>query len=712
MSLQPGQQLLHYRIVEQIGEGGMGVVWKAVDTTLNREVAIKVLPPMVAQDAQRLARFDREAKLLASLNHANIASVFGLHEDGEIRFLVMEFVEGEDLLKRLERGRMSLEEALGIARQIADALQSAHERGVVHRDLKPANILITPEGKAKVLDFGLAKAFEPDAASQANPTMSPTLTSQGTVAGMILGTAGYMSPEQARGDPADKRSDVWAFGVVLYEMLGGSRAFHGDTVSDTLASVLKLEPDWSLLPGDLPRGVQRLLRRCLHKDPRQRLHDIADARIEIDEALAAPHEPQTAEGTATAAPARTRWVDHGAARRGGPGRGSGGRAGSDPVRNGCHGAKVLPSSGDPRGSGAARGRAALARRQDDRLRLHRQAVAARSGRVRAAGHRRKRRRVRSLLGTRQHPGGVPGGRQAVAGSRRRRATHRDQRCPGQHTRMAAWSTAQTIILHLGEEIRQLSARGGESKTVHAVDSSAESDFHDVNHLPDGRGLVFVVHRKEGGADTLAVWSDGERKTLLQIEDAWLGTPAYSPTGHILFTRERRNEGVWALPFSLASLEATGEPFLVVPDGYGASVSDDGTLVCTNVAAQSAVELIWVNEEGEVEGTIGQPQSGIFVPGVSPDGTKVAVSGEENDEWDIWVHDAVRRTKTRLTFTEGIEGGPRWSADGETIFFFHPVFGEPKTIYRVAADGSGEPEEVVAGEAAGPVGGRQADGLRA
>jgi serine/threonine-protein kinase len=198
VSVQIGQSLLHYRIVEKIGEGGMGVVWKAADTTLNRDVAIKVLPPGLAQDSERLARFEREAKVLASLNHANIASIYGLHEDGETRFLSMELVDGEDLAARLERGRLSIDEALGVARQVADALQSAHERGVVHRDLKPANILMTSKGKAKVLDFGLAKAFEPDPSSPANPSMSPTLTSQGTVAGMILGTAGYMSPEQAR----------------------------------------------------------------------------------------------------------------------------------------------------------------------------------------------------------------------------------------------------------------------------------------------------------------------------------------------------------------------------------------------------------------------------------------------------------------------------------------------------------------------------------
>jgi len=286
MPAKPGQTLAHYRIVEKIGEGGMGVVWKAVDTTLDREVAIKVLPEAFAGEVERLARFEREAKVLATLNHPNIAGIYGLHEHDGIHFLAMEMVAGEELAARVDRGPIPLAEALDIGGKIADALEAAHAAGIIHRDLKPANVKLTPDGKVKVLDFGLAKALASDPASgDPDPGMSPTMTSAGTIAGMILGTAAYMSPEQARGQPVDVRADVWAFGVVLFEMLCGKRLFDGKTVSDTLASVLKIEPDWKDLPDDTPPAVRRLLRRCLAKEPEDRLHHIADARIEIRDAL-------------------------------------------------------------------------------------------------------------------------------------------------------------------------------------------------------------------------------------------------------------------------------------------------------------------------------------------------------------------------------------------------------------------------------------------
>ncbi len=277
-----GTSLLHYRLTEKIGEGGMGVVWKAVDTTLDREVAIKILPESLAEDPERLARFAREAKLLASLNHPNIGAIYGFHEAGGARFLAMELVEGEDLSTALKRGPFSVEQALGYAGQIADALEAAHQKGVVHRDLKPANLRITPEGKLKVLDFGLAKAFAADSeSSAADPSFSPTMTSAGTQAGMILGTAAYMSPEQAKGSTVDARADIWAFGVVLLEMLTGEPTFKGETISELLASVLRDPPDLDKLPKAVPRNIRRLIERCLRKDPRARLRHIGDARIEL-----------------------------------------------------------------------------------------------------------------------------------------------------------------------------------------------------------------------------------------------------------------------------------------------------------------------------------------------------------------------------------------------------------------------------------------------
>ncbi|MBD3869612.1 MAG: PD40 domain-containing protein, partial [Acidobacteria bacterium] len=286
MPLEPNSNLLHYRLLSQIGEGGMGVVWKAVDTTLDREVAIKILPEQFAADPERLSRFEREAKLLASLNHPNIAAVYGLHEAEGVRFLAMELAAGEDLEVRLSQGPMAMADALDTARQIAEALEAAHEQGIIHRDLKPANVLLGDDGKVKVLDFGLAKALDPSPAqASGNPALSPTMTSAGTVAGVILGTAAYMSPEQARGKPVNRRSDLWAFGCVLYEMLTGKRLFKGETISDTLAAVLRAEPDWSALPPKTPRAVHRLLRRCLSKDPGTRLADAGDARLEITDGL-------------------------------------------------------------------------------------------------------------------------------------------------------------------------------------------------------------------------------------------------------------------------------------------------------------------------------------------------------------------------------------------------------------------------------------------
>jgi serine/threonine-protein kinase len=279
-----GTSLAHFEITSKLGEGGMGTVYRGRDTKLGREVAIKVLPEAFTSDAERLARFEREAKLLASLNHPSIAGIYEVGEDGPVHFLVMELAEGEDLQERLKQGPMSVEEALPIARRIAEALEAAHKSGVIHRDLKPANVKLTPDGRVKVLDFGLAKAFDSGmgGAKQADMSHSPTLTAQMTSAGMILGTAAYMSPEQAKGEEADKRSDIWSFGIVLWEMLVGRKTFAEDTVSETLAAVLKSDPDHSALPPTVPLGIRRLIERCLQKDPGQRLHDIADVRLEIE----------------------------------------------------------------------------------------------------------------------------------------------------------------------------------------------------------------------------------------------------------------------------------------------------------------------------------------------------------------------------------------------------------------------------------------------
>src|SRR5262245_34862767 len=290
MALTTGSRIGPYEIKSPLGEGGMGVVFRALDTKLQRDVALKLLPDHFADDRDRLARFQREAQVLASLNHPNIAQIYGLEDSTEQTCIVMELVEGETLQERLQRGAIPIDEALPIAKQIAEALEAAHERGIIHRDLKPANIKITADGKVKVLDFGLAKIRESFSATP-NLSQSPTMMTAPT--GVILGTAAYMSPEHAKGREADRTTDVWAFGCVLYEMLTGQPAFTGETVTDILARVVTFEPDWAALPVFTPLEIQQVLKRCLRKDRKQRLHDICDARIEIDEALNDPVRRET-----------------------------------------------------------------------------------------------------------------------------------------------------------------------------------------------------------------------------------------------------------------------------------------------------------------------------------------------------------------------------------------------------------------------------------
>jgi serine/threonine protein kinase len=303
MALSAGTRLGAYEVLTQIGAGGMGEVYQARDTKLGRDVAIKVLPEAFAHDPDRLSRFQREAKMLASLNHPNIATIHGLEQSGGTSYLVMELVPGETLAERIQRdGPVPIEEALAIAKQIAEALEAAHEKAIIHRDLKPANVKVTPEGKVKVLDFGLAKAYAGDRETY-DPTNSPTLSAAATMQGMILGTAAYMSPEQARGKSVDKRSDIWAFGCVVYELLTGKHAFDGEDITEILAAVVKTEPDWNHLPTTTPPTIRMLLKRCLQKDRTIRLRDAGDARIEIHEALLAP----TSLGAISAPPGTKYW---------------------------------------------------------------------------------------------------------------------------------------------------------------------------------------------------------------------------------------------------------------------------------------------------------------------------------------------------------------------------------------------------------------------
>jgi serine/threonine protein kinase len=302
LALTAGTRLGVYEITASIGEGGMGQVYRATDTTLGRQVAIKLLPDAFASDPERMARFEREAKTLASLNHPNIAAIYGFDKSAGLHALVMELVDGDDLSQRIARGAIPIDEALPIAKQIAEALEAAHEQGIVHRDLKPANIKLRPDGTVKVLDFGLAKALDP--APSSDLSQSPTIaTPAATRMGVIMGTAAYMSPEQARGKTVDKRTDIWAFGCVVYEMLTGKAAFGGETLTDIVAAVVTNEPDWAALPANMPASARALLRRCLQKDLGRRLQHAGDARIEIDEAIAEPApRPQSAHASRPTAP--------------------------------------------------------------------------------------------------------------------------------------------------------------------------------------------------------------------------------------------------------------------------------------------------------------------------------------------------------------------------------------------------------------------------
>lgn len=296
------QTIAHYRVQGKIGAGGMGEVYRATDTRLGRDVAIKVLPEALARDAERMGRFEREAKVLASLNHPNIASIYGLEESNGARALVMELVEGLTLAERIRQGPIPLDEALPFAKQIAEGLEYAHERGIIHRDLKPSNVKLTSDGQIKILDFGLAKALEGDA-SEEELLNSPTLSAVATRAGVLLGTAAYMSPEQARGKRADRRADIWAFGCVLYEMLTGQGPFSGETTSDVLACVIRAEPDWPAVSGSVPARIRELMHRCLQKDPRQRLQAIGEARITLEEVLSgAPQEARAPQAQTAAEP--------------------------------------------------------------------------------------------------------------------------------------------------------------------------------------------------------------------------------------------------------------------------------------------------------------------------------------------------------------------------------------------------------------------------
>jgi len=683
MLFEPGATLSHYRLVDKIGEGGMGVVWQAEDTSLDRQVAIKVLPADLAEDADRLARFEREAKLLASLSHPHIAAIHGFEQIDGIHLLVLELIPGDDLAVRIDRGSLSMDEVLDLARQIAEGLEEAHENGILHRDLKPANIKITPEGVAKVLDFGLAKADPTE--SMSDLSHSPTITHDPTSAGVILGTAAYMSPEQARGKRVDKRADVWAFGCVLFEMLTGTRAFVGETVSDTLAAVLRSDPDWDALPGKTPLHIRRLLYRCLEKDPKRRLRDIGEARIAIAEAPTEQVEMESAP--------KQGWILRsmligllGVALT----------AAFFTIRKGptvpAHLTKFEFEITDPASRPAISPDGTQLAYPD-----------AGSLQIRELGQLQPR-VIPDTEGA-KFASWSPDGEWLVFTDGTRLWKVRPS--GAQKTLVAespveihsiaggiTWDEKGMITFTSGGSgLLQVEATGGTPEVVVEPGEGVE-DFHGVTALPGGKGFITVLHLVEV-QNAIALAVDGGTRQILYIPDVILGTPTYCSTGHILFTKFSGSTfGVWALPFSLSKLEVTGQPFLIAPNTSWSEVSSTGIMVTMPEPEPRLTQLARTSLEGKVIGTIGEPQieqnpsGSVSAPAVSQDGRHVALHVRDRDqnEIDIWVFDIDDGTRRRFTFDGVQKLRPSWSPDGQWISYSKGI-NAPQLWIR-STDGSG------------------------
>jgi len=724
-----GTSINHFEITAKVGEGGMGEVYRATDKRLNREVAIKVLPEAVAEDRDRLSRFQREAQLLAALNHPHIAAIHGLEEDKGRRVLVMELVEGEDLSTILQAGPIPIERSLKIALQLTEAIEAAHEKGVVHRDLKPPNIKITADDDIKVLDFGLAKALQDDpVVSSPDLSKSPTLSAAATGAGLILGTAGYMSPEQARGQPADRRADVWAFGVILYEMLTGRKAFDGATVSDVLARVLEREPDWDALPEETPANIRQLMRRCLEKDVRRRLQAVGEARILIQDELQQTASMISGAAGAAAAPAmiekRSRaatllpWIWAAAATVllavvAIP-WGSGGDVGTgltrlevkiseqDPLYADLSSAIVLSPDGTriayTLGQGVQEFR--LYTRTLDQLEAH------------------------ELTGT---DGGYnvffsPDGewigfftpsqlkKVPVAGGTPIALSGVNL------SRGGTWSEDGFIIYapNPGSGLVRVPDTGGEPEPLtDLIDNEVTHRWPQA--LPGGRGVLFTSH--DGGGlfdDARIVALDLEtRERKLVHQGGTYGR--YVRSGHLLYAQEG---SVFAVRFDLDRLEPVGSPVPVLQDvrsntgSNGTSqfdVSDTGTLVyMTGQGGLPRYNMVLVDQRGRVE-PITDDRMTFGEPRFSPDGNFLAVEILEGNNRDAWVYDLRRGVATRLTFDPGGDDAPVWSPDGEYIVFSSGRGGSSLNLYRKRADGSGDVERLTDSEATQFISGWSPDG---
>ena len=707
-----GQNLSHYKITGKLGEGGMGEVWRGEDTNLGREVAIKVLPEAFAQDADRMARFEREARVLAALDHPHIASIYGLEEADGRRFLVMQLAEGEDLKDLLSRGQLPPQQAAKIALQIAEALEAAHDKGIIHRDLKPANVKISADGQVKVLDFGLAKALDagdPSSSDSGSLSLSPTLTAQMTEVGVLLGTAAYMSPEQARGQAADRRADVWAFGVVLMEMLTGKTVYAGDTVSDTLAGVLAREPEWEELPADTPKVLRELLDRCLQKDSKERLQAIGEARIGIQKYLANPVEVEE-EVTAVEAPVQPGWkrllpwavaAVLGIALLGAllwPG------GSAPPAPNPVTRVEVAVSDaplwvalGEATVLSPDGKHLAYVVGQGDSTELYLRSLDQLEGTQLAAGS--------GGGGTAPyHPFFSPDSQWlgfVTPGELKKLPVTGGTPitlCEVGRSRGSSWGDDGTIVYapNPNTGLFRVSATGGDPAPLTTLDEAKEESSHRWPQvLPGSKAALFtsVVAQAESFDDAsieLVYLDSGERKVL--HSGGHFGR--YVPSGHLVYA----NSGtLFAIPFDLDKLEVTGSPSPLVQGvainsegGAQFSVSDLGTLAF--IGGEFSVPeypILSVSHQGATT-TLWQQPGTYTSPAVSPDGTSLALSILRDDNWDVWVYDLERGVPTRLTFHEGYDGDQVWSPDGEYLVF-NSDRGGRDGIFRKRADGSGEAE---------------------
>src|SRR5262245_28410237 len=722
-----GTKLAPYQILAKLGEGGMGEVYRARDTKLDRAVAIKILPEAFSADPERIARFQREARTLASLNHPNIAHIYGLdwqeRRDGRdgTSFIAMELVEGEDLSQRIGRSAIPLDEALTIAKQIAEALETAHEQGIVHRDLKPANVKVRPDGTVKVLDFGLAKATEPASAPGASAgqalSQSPTITTPAmTQAGMILGTAAYMSPEQARGKPVDTRADIWAFGCVLYEMLTGQRAFDGQGVSETLARVIEREPDWTKLPATLSPALRTYLRRCLQKDPRQRVQAIGDVRLALEGAF----ETIPAQTTAPAMVTGWRRV----ALVGVAACIASGAIIGTIVWFAVRGAETPP----PRLSRlqiAPAGAAALSIAWNDRD----LAITPDGSRLIYVGNQGTQIFVRALDALAPvavftgRVGGLfvsPDGqwigfhdglgvlkKVPVSGGPAVTLATLDTAGPAG----ATWGPDDTIILatnSVDTGLQRISAAGGPLTVLTRADrAQGEADHFWPEALPGGRAVLFTITALTGGLDAAQVavldLQTGKRKIVVRG-----GSHAhYVPSG-VGSSKSGELEGghlvyaaggtLRAVPFDLASLETRGTAATLVSDvvttingGMDAVVAGDGTLAYALGTVEGTPRtLVWVDRQGHETPIPASPRP-YLLPALSPDGTRVAVFANDQQR-DLWMWDLRRTTLTRFTSAPGVDVVQVWTPDSRRVIFTSEREGV-RNLFWQAADGSGAAERL-------------------